>query len=86
MGAGAAQAGIRAGSQTVGLGGTPVRVGGDVIVAVDGKPVATGGELRAAIENSHHPGDTITISILRDGQRQDVPVKLSQRPSDQPCQ
>jgi S1-C subfamily serine protease len=56
-----------------------------VIVAVDGRPVAATGELRATVENSKHPGDTATVTVLRGGQRQDVPVRLSQRPSDQPC-
>ena len=68
------------------LGGTPVRVGGDIIVAVDGQSVATGGELRALVENGKHPGDNAAITVLRNGQRQDVSVRLSQRPSDQPCQ
>ena len=83
--AGAAQGGIRPGSQVVGLGGVQVRVGGDVIVAVDGKPIATGGELRAIVENSKHPGDTATVTVMRNGQRQDVQVRLTQRPSDVPC-
>jgi S1-C subfamily serine protease len=84
--AGAAQAGIRAGGQVVNLGGTQVRVGGDIIVAVDGQPVATGGELRALVENGKHPGDNVVLGVLRNGQRQDVNVRLTQRPSDPPCQ
>src|SRR5581483_7378120 len=83
--AGAAQAGIQPGSQVVVIGGTQIRVGGDIIVAIDGRPVATGGELRGYVENNKHPGDTVTLTILRGGQRQDVSVRLSIRPSDQPC-
>ncbi len=83
--AGAAQAGIQAGSQVVVIGGMPIRVGGDIIVAIDGRPVATGGELRGYVENNKHPGDTVTLTVLRGGQRQDIPVRLSTRPSDQPC-
>ena len=48
---------------------------------VDGQPVATGGDLRGWIENQRHPGDTVTITVLRDGQRQDVQVTLSERPA-----
>jgi S1-C subfamily serine protease len=48
---------------------------------VDGQPVATGGDLRGWIENQRHPGDTATITVLRDGQRQDFPVTLSERPA-----
>ncbi len=83
--AGAAQAGIRPGSQVVVIGGMPIRVGGDIIVAIDSRPVATAGELRGYVENNKHPGDTVTLTVLRGGQRQDVPVTLSTRPSDQPC-
>ncbi|MGH2351306.1 MAG: S1C family serine protease [Chloroflexota bacterium] len=83
--AGAAEAGIRGGQQVVDLGGVPVRAGGDIIVAIDGQQVATGGDLRAYIENSKRPGDTVTLTVLRDGQRQDVRVTLSERPTEQTC-
>jgi S1-C subfamily serine protease len=80
--AGAQQAGIRAGSQVVNLGGVPLRVGGDIVVAVDGRELGGGGDLRAYIENAKRVGDTVGLTILRDGQRQDVSVTLAQRPSD----
>ncbi|HEX2172031.1 MAG TPA: trypsin-like peptidase domain-containing protein [Dehalococcoidia bacterium] len=78
--AGAARAGIRAGSQVANLGGQQIRVGGDIIVAIDDKEVTTGGDLRGYIENQKRPGDTVTLTILRDGQRQQVPVTLTERP------
>ena len=79
--AGAAQAGIRAGDRVVNLADGAVRVGGDIIVAVDGREVSSGGDLRAYIENNKRPGDTVTLTMLRGGQRQDVTVTLSERPS-----
>jgi len=85
VGAGAAQAGLRAGSRTVSLDGQPLRVGGDIITVVDGHQVATQGDLRAYVENSKRPGETIGIAAVRDGQPQQFTVTLSQRPSDQPC-
>jgi S1-C subfamily serine protease len=48
---------------------------GDVIVAIDGKEVNNGKELHAAVQE-HHPGDTVTLTILRDGERKDVKVTL----------
>lgn len=80
--AGAQQAGIRAGSQVVNLGGVPVRVGGDIVVAVDGRELKSGGDLRVYIENTRRVGDAITVTILRDGQRQDISVTLAERPSE----
>jgi 2-alkenal reductase len=80
--AGAQEAGIRPGTRIANLGGNPLRVGGDVVVAVDGQPVTAGGDLRAYIENRKRPGDAITLTIVRDGQRQDVQVRLSEKPSE----
>jgi S1-C subfamily serine protease len=79
--AGAAEAGIRAGDRVVSLGIEQVRAGGDIIVAVDGRPVATTGDLRAHIENTKRPGDSVTLTVLRNGDRQDVFVVLSERRS-----
>ena len=49
---------------------------GDVIVELDGKPVARTSDLFALLE-THKPGDTVTLTVLRDGKRQDVPVTLA---------
>ena len=79
--AGAASAGIQAGNRTVNVGGTPLRLGGDLIVQLDGKPVTAGGELRAYIENQKRPGDTVTLTVQRGDQQREVQVRLSERPS-----
>jgi len=48
---------------------------GDVIVAVDQKSVESGNELYAVLEN-YKIGDTVTLTILRDDERQQVQVSL----------
>ncbi|HEY0583387.1 MAG TPA: PDZ domain-containing protein, partial [Chloroflexota bacterium] len=78
--AGAQQAGIQAGTRRVNVGNETILAGGDIIVAIDGQAVATGGDLRGYIENNKHPGDTVTVTVLRNGQRQDFTVNLSERP------
>jgi 2-alkenal reductase len=80
--AGAQQAGIQAGTRRVSLGGETVMAGGDIIVAIDNNPTATSGDLRGWIENQKHPGDTVTVTVLRNDQRQDFQVTLSERPAD----
>jgi S1-C subfamily serine protease len=70
----AALAGIRGGSKTI-LGLQELRVGGDVIIAIDGKEVTTGTDLNLLL-NRAQPGDTVTLTIIRDGKRVDIPVKL----------
>ena len=79
--AGAQQAGIQAGTRRAVVGNQTIVTGGDLIVAVDGQPVTTSGELRGWIENAKHPGDTTVVTVLRNGDRQDFSVTLSERPA-----
>jgi putative serine protease PepD len=53
---------------------------GDVIRAVDGKAIRSADELRSAI-NGHGPGDRVSITYVRGGQRHTVQVTLAERPS-----
>jgi S1-C subfamily serine protease len=77
--AGAQQAGVQAGGRRVTVGNETILVGGDIIVAIDGQTVATGGDLRGWIENNKHPGDQVVLTVLRNDQRVDIPVTLSER-------
>ena len=83
--AGAARAGVRVGARQINAGGVPLRVGGDIITGIDGRQVATGGDLRAYVENNKRPGDTVSLTLQRDGQPVQVQVNLTPRPSDIPC-
>jgi len=51
--------------------------GGDVIVAVDGQRIAFRTQLREAIAS--HPGQELTLSILRDGQPMELTVTPERR-------
>jgi S1-C subfamily serine protease len=48
---------------------------GDVIVAIDDKPIKSIKDLRAAMD-THKVGDTVTVTIERDGKRQKEQVTL----------
>jgi S1-C subfamily serine protease len=48
---------------------------GDVIVAVDGKPVLSGNDLFDLFEG-HRVGDTVTITYVRNGKRQEMKATL----------
>jgi S1-C subfamily serine protease len=52
---------------------------GDVIVSVDGEPLATMSQLVGEVRD-RAPGDSVTLSIIRDGDELDVEVTLSERP------
>jgi S1-C subfamily serine protease len=49
----------------------------DVIVAVNGTRVRNVDELLTEIE-AHAPGETVTITVMRDSHMQDIPVKLGE--------
>jgi S1-C subfamily serine protease len=70
-GSGAEQAGLR-GTQ-VGRDGSIVP--GDVILEIEGRPVRNANELFGRLGN-HRPGDTVTLTIWRDGTTLKLPVRL----------
>ena len=74
------EAGIEAGDTEVTINGQPLRVGGDVIVAVDGEPVATMSDVIGAVD-AKQPGDSLELTVLRDGEERDVSVELADRPA-----
>ncbi|HYL47148.1 MAG TPA: trypsin-like peptidase domain-containing protein [Candidatus Limnocylindrales bacterium] len=76
-GGSAAKAGIRGGTRSVLAGLQELRIGGDVLVAVDGKPVASQMDLNLLL-NRAKPGDTVKLSIVRDGKKMEVTVQLGQ--------
>ena len=53
----------------------------DVIVALDGKAVSDIGQLRLWVQ-SHQPGDTIKLTIQRNGSQMDVSVTLGAVPAN----
>jgi S1-C subfamily serine protease len=60
--------------------GTEVPVGGDVIVAIDGRPIGSGEDLSSYLVTETRPGETVTITVVRGGERADVDVTLGTRP------
>jgi S1-C subfamily serine protease len=58
-----------------------VKTGGDVVIAVDGNPVLQNNDLSKLVAR-HKPGDTVTLDIIRDGQKASVDVTLGSRPAD----
>ena len=51
---------------------------GDVIFEFGGKPIRTAGDLRLRIYESV-PGSTVTVAVMRDGQRIDLPLKIGRQ-------
>lgn len=77
----AARAGLRGSSDIRAANSGQTPVGGDVIVAIDGQPVANFDALLVAIA-AKKPGDQVVLTVLRDGQRQQITVTLAERPNN----
>jgi S1-C subfamily serine protease len=72
------KAGIKAGTIPTSIQG--LNAGGDLIIAFDGKPVTTFDELLSYLTTSKFPGETVVLTVLRDGQTLDITVTLGKRP------
>jgi putative serine protease PepD len=63
--------------------GTPAAQAGlqaqDAVIAIDGKPVDSSEALVASI-HEHKVGDTVTVTVIRGAQKQDIQVTLAARP------
>jgi S1-C subfamily serine protease len=75
------EAGLRAGSREVRFQAAPYRPGGDVIVGVEGRTVSDADDLGQALLD-FRPGQTVTLQIVRGGERQEVDVRVEERPAD----
>ncbi len=79
-GAAAAKAGIRDGSTRATLQGRVFAVGGDAIVQIGDERVASASDVVRIVTNELAPGDVVNFTVLRDGKRVVIPVRLEKRP------
>jgi putative serine protease PepD len=79
-GSGAAAAGLKAAATSATVGGQSYPVGGDVITAIDGKSISTAEQLRTAIA-AKKVGDTVKLTVVRDGKTRTVTAKLGNQSS-----
>ena len=77
-----ARAGLRGGSDAQDFNGSAFTHGGDVIVSIAGRPIRSASDVVRAVTEELRPGQTVTVTILRNGKRKAVRVTLSDRPSD----
>ncbi len=76
----AAPAGLKAATGERSLDGQTYPTGGDVVTEIDGRAVTSAAELQSAID-AHKPGDTIALTVVRNGDTRTVRVKLATRPA-----
>ena len=73
------RAGIRGATRETIIGNYRVPAGGDVILAVEGHDVESNEHLASAIDR-FKPGDRVTLTLLRDNHKIDLPITLQDNP------
>ena len=75
------KAGLKAGATQVTIDGTQIAVGGDIIIAINGARIVNQDDLSTYLSEHTLPNQTITVTIVRNGQTQDVSLTLGTRPA-----
>ena len=75
-------AGLRAGTRSGDYGGVPIVYDGDIVLAINGQRVLSGDELVGYLEENAAVGETVALTVLRDGQEQQITVTLGKRPTE----
>jgi S1-C subfamily serine protease len=73
----AEKAGVKVGDQATNIVG--LNVGGDLIIAIDGHPVHIYDDLMSYLVTNKSPGDTVVLTVLRDGRQIEITVTLGKR-------
>jgi S1-C subfamily serine protease len=76
----AAEAGLQGATGRRQISGQTMYVGGDVILEVNGEAIDDFTDLLTTVA-FRQPGDTVQLTILRDGGQRQVVVKLAERPA-----
>ena len=76
------KAGVRGSNSEVTIDGFQVMVGGDIIVGIDDQLVNEFDNLLSYIVQKTAVGDTINLTVLRNGEQIQVPVTLEARPAE----
>ncbi len=74
----AAKAGLRGGT---GESTSSIPRGGDIILAIDGRPVRAVQDISNYLDTKK-PSDEVTLTILRDGVKQEIKVTLAPWPAN----
>lgn len=74
-------AGLRGGSTPTDSNVCPAQAGGDLIIAIEDQPVTRFDDLLVFLELRASPGDTVNLTVLRDGEEVQIPVELGRRPT-----
>jgi S1-C subfamily serine protease len=80
QGSPADRAGLRGGQQQVRIGRYILPVGGDIVTAIDGEAITGDRDLIRFLDIETNVGQTVQVSVYRDGGEMTIPVTLGERP------
>jgi S1-C subfamily serine protease len=63
------------------IGNQRVYTGGDILIAADGQAIGNLDQLEALLEKNYRVGDSVTLTLIREGQTQAVTVELVEEPA-----
>jgi S1-C subfamily serine protease len=75
----AEQAGLRAGTEEI-AGVEGLLGGGDLVLAVNGKPIRNFAEMISYVVLNSAPGDSLSITVCRDGDTREISLVVGSRP------
>lgn len=64
------------------IGNQRVYTGGDILIAADGQAIGNLDQLEALLEKNYRVGDSVTLTIIREGQTKEVTVELVEEPAN----
>jgi serine protease Do len=73
-------AGLRGGSESYAFYGQQVLIGGDIILSINDYALRNFDDLIAYLVRETSVGQEVLLSVLRDGERLEIPLKLGERP------
>ena len=73
------KAGIRGGDRVTNVNGREIRLGGDIVLKIDNQDVRKIEDILTYLEGQKHVGDTVQLTIVRDGKTQTVNATLTPR-------
>jgi S1-C subfamily serine protease len=79
----AEKAGIRGGNTPTQINGQTIPLGGDVMLELDGTQIRTLDDILVYLQREKAVGDTMQVTVMRDGQLQHIDILLEARPSSQ---
>lgn len=79
----AEKAGIRGGDTPTRINGQTIPLGGDVVLEIDGNEIRTLDDILVYLQREKAVGDTMQVTVMRDGQLQTIEILLEARPSSQ---